>query len=247
MARTIIVVPCFNEVTRLSVTSFRSFASRWSEGAFLLVNDGSTDDTSGLLRALQESMPESFTTLDLPQNAGKAEAVRRGFELAFKSTPDYVGFWDADLATPLEAVPLFEAVFAERPMVEMVFGARVKLLGRRIERRRVRHYLGRCFATATALVLGLEIYDSQCGAKLFRNTEILRSIFKEPFLSRWIFDVEILARLVRLKRPWPPVNVATIVYELPLPEWVDKAGSKVRPCDFARALVELWRIYLTLR
>src|SRR5262245_48913342 len=99
MARTIIVVPCFNEVTRFSATSFRSFASRWPEGAFLLVNDGSTDKTSGVLRALQDSMPESFTTLDLPQNVGKAEAVRQGFELAFKSRPDYVGFWDADLAT----------------------------------------------------------------------------------------------------------------------------------------------------
>ena len=246
MPRTIVIVPCFNEAKRFSTESFRDFARAWPDGMFLLVNDGSTDNTSTILRALQETLPASFAALDLPRNAGKAEAVRRGFDRAFQSSPDYVGFWDADLATPLDALPLFEAVFAERSMVEMVFGARVKLLGRQIERRPVRHYLGRCFATATALVLGLEIYDSQCGAKLFKNTETLRSIFKEPFLSRWIFDVEILARLVRLKRPMAPAEISALVYELPFPEWIDKAGSKVRPRDFARALIELWRIHLTL-
>lgn len=246
MPRTIIVVPCFNEQERFSPEAFRKFAEQWRDGAFLLVDDGSTDNTLHILKDLEGSMPNSFAVLGLPKNVGKAEAVRSGFQRAFQSAPEYVGFWDADLATPVDAVPLFETVFAGKPATEMVFGARVKLLGRRINRNALRHYLGRVFATAVAVVLGIEIYDSQCGAKLFRNSSSLRAIFNEPFLSKWIFDVEILARFIILKRPLTPIDVADFVYELPLPEWIDKKGSKLRAVDFGRALVELWRIRRTL-
>lgn len=246
MPRTIMVVPCFNEERRFSSEAFRSFARQWEDGAFLLIDDGSSDNTLDVLHALQDSMPRWFRVLSLPRNAGKAEAVRRGIVEALRSAPEYVGFWDADLATPLSVVPLFEAVFTDRPSTEIVMGARVKLLGRRIKRNVARHYLGRCFATAVTLVLGLDVYDSQCGAKMFRATEAIRSVFETPFLSRWIFDVEILARFIKIKRSMTHRDIADYMYELPLPEWSDRAGSKVRAVDFVRALFDLWRIRRTV-
>jgi glycosyltransferase involved in cell wall biosynthesis len=245
MPRTILVVPCFNEEKRLRPDRFRAFAKAWPEGGFLLVDDGSTDRTFAILEGLQAAMPASFEVLRLPHNAGKAEAVRSGLRKAFQSDAEYVGFWDADLATPLETVRLFENVFRERPAVEMVLGARVRLLGKDIRRNPARHYLGRGFATAVALVLGIEIYDSQCGAKLFRATADVRSVFDAPFASRWIFDVELLARFIRLKRAAGLTNVEALLYELPLPEWHDQKGSKLRTTDFGRALLDLWRICRT--
>jgi len=243
MARTIIVVPCFNEARRLSAEAFREFAANWPEGTFLFVDDGSSDATFEILGAMRSAIPGQCEILRLPKNAGKAEAVRRGMLLAFQSGSDYAGFWDADLATPLDAVPLFERVLRERPGIDVVLGARVKLLGRSIERRPARHYLGRVFATAVAVTLGLNVYDSQCGAKLFRNTPSVRSAFDTPFLSRWIFDVEILVRMMkRSARPSPES-----LYELPLPVWRDVAGSKLRMKDFARAVYDLVRIQRTLR
>ena len=240
MARTIIVVPCFNEARRLATEDFLKFTGTWRDGAFLFVDDGSTDGTFAILKALQDSIQGQCEILRLPQNSGKAEAVRRGMLQAFDANPDYAGFWDADLATPLDAVPLFERVFQERPATEIVLGARVRLLGRHIERRSARHYLGRIFATAVAVVLGVDVYDSQCGAKLFRNTASVRVIFGAPFLSRWIFDVEILARFLKTKGS--DAALAASLYELPLPVWTDVAGSKLRATDFLRAIYDLLQI-----
>ena len=154
-----------------------------------------------------------------------------------------MGFWDADLATPLDELPRFAAVLDERPEIELVLGSRVRLLGRRIERRAVRHYLGRVFATGASMTLGLAVYDTQCGAKLFRSTPRLRALLAEPFLTSWVFDVEILARFVRSLRGETRLTAAERIYELPLRRWTDVPGSKVKPWDFVRSGVELLRIW----
>ncbi len=240
-----IVVPCYNEELRLDLPAFRRFAADHPEIGFLFVDDGSVDGTRALLASFCAADPHGFALLALPHNVGKAEAVRRGVLAALESGAHYVGFWDADLATPLEAIPTFRAVLEARPKLEVVVGSRVRLLGRGIERRARRHYLGRVFATAASLALGVAVYDTQCGAKLFRDTPGVRSLFAEPFRSRWIFDVELFARLVRRRvlEDGPPVR--EIVYELPLDCWTDVAGSRLRGGDFVRAAVELGEIWWT--
>jgi dolichyl-phosphate beta-glucosyltransferase len=191
------------------------------------------------------SDPQRFAIYHLSQNAGKAEAVRQGILRALAANPDYVGYWDADLATPLAAIPAFCDQLDARPDLLIVFGARVRLLGRTVERRAVRHYLGRIFATAVSLILGLAVYDTQCGAKLFRASPAVQSLFQQRFVTRWLFDVEILARWIRACRTMPLRPVEEIVYEFPLQEWHDVAGSKVRPSDFLKAFFGLARIYWT--
>ena len=241
------VVPCYNEAARLSPEAFRAFAGTWRDGRFLFVDDGSTDDTPAVLSELTTALPEDFALLRLPGNVGKGEAVRQGFLEAFRSGPEYVGFWDSDLATPLDAIPLFEAVFRDRPRIEIVLGSRVKLLGRDVQRNAVRHYLGRAFATAVAITIGLAVYDSQCGAKIFRVTDTLREVFAVPFHSRWIFDVEILARFLQAKRRDGTTGTEALLYELPLPVWHDIGGSKLRAKDFGRAMIDLTWIYRASR
>jgi len=211
---------------------------------FIFVNDGSTDATLRVLEALHDFAPERFQVCDLPNNVGKAEAVRKGLLLAFESLPNYVGFWDADLATPLEVIASFGELLEQKLELEMVFGARVQMLGRVIERSPLRHYPGRVFATAASLLLGIPIYDTQCGAKLFRASPVVQSLFQEPFLDRWLLDVEIIARLIRARQGTAQAQAEKIIYEFPLEEWHDVPGSKVKPQDFARAIMGLVRIYL---
>jgi glycosyltransferase involved in cell wall biosynthesis len=173
---TVVVIPCFNEAARLDRTAFLAWASSAAAArtSLLFVDDGSTDDTAALLHDLAAAAPPArLSILSLPANCGKAEAVRRGLlaAAASGSAVDVVGYLDADLATPLDALPDFRAVLdAPGGRFELVFGARVALLGRDIRRKLARHYLGRVFATLAANVLGLPIYDTQCGAKLFRVT-----------------------------------------------------------------------------
>jgi len=163
--------------------------------------------------------------------------------LAFQENPDYVGFWDADLATPLDAIYDFCQMLDSDPSIEMIFGSRVRLLGRRIQRSAIRHYPGRVFATAASQVLGLSVYDTQCGAKLFRATPQIRSLFEEPFVTRWLFDIEIVARLIRARRGTTMCQAGEAIYEFPLYEWRDVPGSKVKPKDFFMAFAELWTIW----
>ena len=171
--------------------AFLGFAQQFPEIHFIFVNDGSRDATLDVLNGLHARLPGSTHILDCARNGGKAEAVRQGLALALSQLhPRVTGFWDADLATPLEAIPELLSVFDEQPEILMVFGARVKLLGRRVERLAVRHYLGRVFATVVSNILRMPIYDTQCGAKLFRSTPELAQALTTPFLSRWIFDVE---------------------------------------------------------
>jgi dolichyl-phosphate beta-glucosyltransferase len=243
MVSVTIVIPCYNEAERLQLPRSQAFTCARHRLRFLFVNDGSTDGTGKVLEALQVFDPQRFTSYDLPKNVGKAEAVRQGVLRAFAGGAEYVGYWDADLATPLEAIPVFCDLLEGRADLLIVFGARVRLLGRVIERRALRHYLGRVFATAASLVLGIAIYDTQCGAKLFRASPAMQALFQEPFLTRWLFDVELLARLIRARRGMRLPQVEDIVYEFPLHEWHDVAGSKVRPWDFVRAFFGLATIY----
>ena len=243
MSSVIIVIPCYNEAARLQVQTFKAFACERHVVRFLFVNDGSTDDTWKVLQALHASDAQHLAIYRLPKNAGKAEAVRQGVLRAFEIGADYVGYWDADLATPLEAIPAFCDLLDVTPHLLIVFGARVRLLGRTIERRAVRHYLGRVFATAASLVLGIGIYDTQCGAKLFRSSPEIHVLFQQPFATRWLFDVEILARWIQASRGGKLAPIEDIVYEFPLHQWCDVAGSKVKLADFIKAFFGLSLIY----
>lgn len=236
-----LVVPCYNEGERLDQPAFlRALAAMpWLRLCF--VNDGSTDQTDAVLHTLGEGAADRVRVLSLAANVGKAEAVRQGLQ-AVHGAGDLCGFWDADLAAPLEELPALRSLLLAQSRLEWVWGARIRTLGRQIERRASRHYLGRLFATLASLALGVPSYDTQCGAKLFRASPLLGAVISEPFTSRWIFDVELLARADALLRASGGAGVEAAVFEQPLDQWHHKPGSKVHPTDFIRSFWELWVI-----
>ena len=238
--RVTVVVPCYNESRRLPVSEFRQFLMR-SSCDFVFVDDGSRDNTVGVVEQIREGNENRVTLLRSPANRGKAEAVRLGMNFALGQGADYIGFWDADLATTLDAIPQFLEVFQQLPKLDMVIGSRVKLLGRQVVRVASRHYLGRVFATAVSIILGLAVYDTQCGAKILRVRPETGQLWAEPFKSRWIFDVELLARYIQLVGS--ARTAADRIYEYPLHSWKDIAGSKLKASDFFTAFWDVARIY----
>jgi dolichyl-phosphate beta-glucosyltransferase len=241
----VVVVPCFNEADRLEPATFLTWLHTRSGVMLLFVDDGSQDSTGDVLERMAVEAPGRVHVLRLPENRGKAEAVRQGMLRALDFGPEAVAYWDADLATPLEALADFAGLLQAQPDFDILLGTRVQLLGRDIRRCAARHYVGRVFATAASLVLQLPVYDTQCGAKVFRAS-CVRQLFSEPFRTRWIFDVELLARCVLAQRPDDPHSSLRIC-EMPLRVWHDIAGSKVRALDGLRAFTDLCRIRMMMR
>jgi len=234
--RIAVVVPCYNEAARLDPHELIRLADAIA-GDVIVVDDGSTDGTADLIdRAVQDPR---VSVLRLPRNRGKAEAVRHGLQAAVEREYDITGYCDADFATPVEEVARIVCACAGGSAV--VLGSRVGLMGHGIVRSPVRHYTGRVFATCSSLVLGFQVYDTQCGAKAFRVDNALRAAIAAPFVSRWAFDVELLGRLAHAR------GGVDDFLELPLTRWHDAAGSKLTWRASARAAADLWRIRAELR
>ena len=234
-----LVIPCYNEELRLDEAAFERFLAATPGACLCLVNDGSSDGTGALLEEMAQRHPERVLVLNLPVNVGKAEAVRSGMLRAYAwKRCGYLGYWDADLATPLEEASTMHRLAIGRPDVRIVLGLRLNRLGASVYVTPQRHYPGRLFATCASAVLGLPVYDTQCGAKLV-EASMVPQLFGEPFISRWIFDVELLARLRNLIGVEAMRSAAV---EMPLQTWHGVSGSKVRLMAMLRAPLELLAI-----
>jgi glycosyltransferase involved in cell wall biosynthesis len=245
MQKTAIIVPCYNESKRLRINEFKNYLCKDPRVSFIFINDGSTDNTIELINKLCSIAPHQVISKSLEKNRGKAEAVRQGFLIAFELGFQNIGYWDADLSTPLHSIKALCELLKE-DKITIVMGSRVRLLGYSIKRGAVRHYLGRIFATFASLILGLHVYDTQCGAKIFKNNSELKTVFAHPFLVDWIFDVEILTRFKLIRKFNNSNLLQNTTLEYPLDEWTAIGGSKVRFIDFFKAIMELTTIFLVL-
>lgn len=244
MRKTGIVIPCYNESQRLDAKAFLSALDAEPDLTFLFVDDGSTDGTLQILKALQKQNQVQVDILCLEQNSGKAEAVRRGMLKLIDGSYENVGYWDADLATPLDVISKFCRLLDSNDKT-MVIGSRVRLLGRNVQRKALRHYVGRIFATCASLLLQIDVYDTQCGAKIFRNSAELEKVFAKPFKVNWTFDVELLARFSVVSGE-TPAQISTQWYEYPLKEWIDVKGSKVKLKDYFIGVLEFCILFSSL-
>ena len=240
MPEVCVVVPCYNEAERLAGDAVLAFVDAHPGYHVCFVNDGSADATRDVIEALQARRPSSIEALHLARNGGKAEAVRQGVLHAARSGRyDVIGYWDADLSTPLNELPPLLAELEAHPDCRLVMGSRLRRLGSRINRGTARHLLGRTFATVASIVLSLPVYDSQCGAKVFRAGSAA-VLFGESFSTPWLFDVELLARL---RNHLGAAAVLDAVIEVPLTLWQEVDGSKLGWRHMASAPAGLFQIH----
>jgi len=239
MCEVSVVIPCFNEEHRLRGQHILDFVAAHTNVTVCFVDDGSTDATRKMLEDVRSRSPQRIFVCGLNRNHGKGEAVRQGVLYASSTRPTaFIGYWDADLSTPLDEIDHLLGAFEIDPGCVLAMGSRVKRLGSDIERNAVRHYLGRVFSTFASQVLNLPVYDSQCGAKLFRS-DTASVLFASPFITTWLFDVELLARL---RNHIGRDALLKTVAEVPLHTWREVGGSKLRLAHMINVPFELLRI-----
>jgi dolichyl-phosphate beta-glucosyltransferase len=237
MPKTCVIIPCYNEEERLPTSEFIAFSQKHSEFEFLFVNDASTDKTESVINEMISSNPDSLHYLSLEKNHGKAEAIRSAVTSLLKEKDyDIIGFLDADLASPLNEALRMNAYF-EDPKYQFVFGSRIQKVGSNVDRTLKRHIMGRLFATFASNILGIAVYDTQCGAKFF-SSEAAEIAFKDPFVSRWYFDIEIFHRLHKHYGE----RFFEIAHELPVRVWKEVGGSKIKMSDVFKTPFELLKI-----
>lgn len=239
MINTCIIIPCFNEFSRFPILEFEQFIEK-NDVFFLFVNDGSKDKTEIILQELSQKFPKKVNFIRNEHNQGKAETVRNGVLHSLKNESfTYIGFFDADLSTPLVEINNFINVFNSNKDVKLILGSRIKRLGSKVERKFSRFIFGRIFATIISKnVLKIPIYDSQCGAKMFTRN-IALDMFQQPFYTKWIFDVEIL---LRLKKKFGREFLLQKVVEFPLNSWIEKGDSKIKFTDFLKVPKDIFKL-----
>ena len=154
--RTTVVIPCHNEAERLDPANVEQLCL--GDQQVLLVDDGSTDATWRLIESPSEH--SAVSTLQLPTNLGKGEAVRWGMSHAIVGGAELVAYLNADFATPAAEMQRLIDALRDAPELIVLLGSRWLHLGAEITRTPVRHYVGRVFATIFSLSLKMPVYDT---------------------------------------------------------------------------------------
>jgi dolichyl-phosphate beta-glucosyltransferase len=223
-----ILIPSLNEARRLPETLARTIeyleAQAYSS-SLVVIDNGSIDQTVDLASKVR-SNHVSVNVIGCAQR-GKGAAVRRGFHT---SRARFVGYMDADLATPIETldvvVPLLEsgsqAVVGSRRVDGAVLAERQPF---------VRVASGAAFRMMANLVLR-EIADTQCGFKFFAG-DLVRAVAHQLSIDGFAFDIELL---------WAVTQYGAHVMEVPV-KWSNRGGSTLRVgTDGWRAAVDLFRL-----
>ena len=237
MKKNCCIIPFYNEAKRIDLNKFKEAFST-SYITFCLVDDGSTDNTLQQLLDFEKQY-SNVKVIANKKNAGKAEAIRNAMlQLNGENSFEYIGYFDCDFATPFSEYLRLQHLIIEQNC-ELIFGSRIKLYGKKIERNTSRHYLSRIFITTANLLCDLDIYDTQCGCKIFHKN-IIPVSFQKKFLSKWSFDLEIFVRILQN-------NKNALLFEEGLYEWKEIGGSKIKLSDFMKFPFELLTIFFQYR
>ncbi len=232
-----IVIPCYNESDFFLHSSYKSFLQNFKDTLICFVNDGSTDKTNECISSLKNEFPKNVEIINHEVNQGKATAVKTGFNYCNASFNfNFIAYLDADLAVSLDECYSLTSNFKNN--IDFVFGSRVLRIGAKIIRKNYRHYIGRIIATLISYILSLKVYDSQCGCKIFKK-DLSEKIFVEPFISKWLFDVEIFFRILNF---YGKELALKKMLEIPLKEWIDRGDSKVKFTYFFKLWFDLLKI-----
>ncbi|MEA2062464.1 MAG: dolichyl-phosphate beta-glucosyltransferase [Gemmatimonadota bacterium] len=200
-----LVIPAYNEEQRIGDTlegMIDYFMKKDFRTEIIVVDDGSTDDTRGVVESFQgRGLP--LRLVSYAPNQGKGFAIRAGM---LEAGGTYVLFTDADTSTPVEMFDRFEPHLAAE--ADVVIGTR-KIGDAHVGKHQpiLRESMGKVFTWLSNKILGLSLSDFTCGFKCFQRRTI-EPVFGNQRIDGWSYDTEILflARLKGFRIIEVPVN-----------------------------------------
>ncbi len=171
----------------------------------IFVNDGSTDESMGILEEMKKDFPQAYQIVDLGENKGKGAAVRSGMRLA---TGDLVAFTDIDLPYGLPIFDAMRAVMEEDPGLAFLYGSRSHADSRFRGYGALRHVGRRFFSVAIRTLVATDTSDTQCGIKMFRK-DFADAVAHRSVIDRFAFDIElfVIAKVNRFRSLDFPVQL----------------------------------------
>ncbi len=238
-----VVIPCYNEEKRLLSTEFIDFVHSNLGYHLCFVNDGSTDNTLEVLNKLSKSRETNISVFNCKKNGGKAEAVRQGIlHLVKEDQLDYIGYLDADLSTDFRDFDdLVKTI--ESSDFKIVSGSRMSRMGANITKESARKIISMSINLIIRTILGMPFNDTQCGAKIM-DKDIAKLMFKDRFITSWIFDVEIF---MRMRKHYGKKKAISYICEQPLKRWIHADGSKLSMRDSIKIVGQLGQIAVHYR
>ncbi|MDY0298108.1 MAG: glycosyltransferase family 2 protein [Acidobacteriota bacterium] len=191
------IVPCFNEVGAIEKTIRDLYESLDSTGVpfeILVVDDGSTDGTTEILRELAM---DRVSVIFHEGNQGYGAAIKSGIR---RSRYDRAGIIDADGTYPAESVPELLAHITGNDMVTGIRTGDVRAVP--LLRRPAKWFLNR-FAS---YLVKKKIRDVNSGLRVFRKDVVIRAwhIFPDGF--SFTTTITLLCALENLKVKTIPVD-----------------------------------------
>lgn len=235
-----IIVPCYNEEKRFPHNPFLDFAQKNPNVLLCFVNDGSKDKTLAVLRGIQSECPENICVYNMPKNGGKSEAVRQGMNyIHLNFGVDLLGFLDADLATIPEEWLQMAKYKEQYPQFGAIVGSRIQRLGANINRDDSRSLVSSIIKKFIRIILKTPFQDTQCGAKIFHRS-LIPFLFSKPFMTPWLFDVEIF---LRLQKKFGKTTLQKGVLEFPLMHWTEVGDSRLKMKDTIKIPMQLLKLH----
>ena len=116
--RVTIVTPAFNRASFLPETIESVFAQTFTDFEYIVLDDGSTDETQEVLREWEQREPERFRWTSHP-NMGQIRTVNKGFEMA---QGDYLYVLNSDDYLYPECLEHLVAAFESAPDAVLAYG-----------------------------------------------------------------------------------------------------------------------------
>ena len=232
-----VIIPSYKEGKRIGEnleTCIKYFSDKPYEYEFVIVVDGSPDNTAEIARSYAGKL-KNLRVIENKENHGKGYVVRQGL---LEAKGEYRLFFDADGSTSINHLDKFLPEFGNG--FDVVIGSR-DIPGSfvQIHQAKYKEIMGDAGNWAIRILLGLWQYpDTQCGFKML-SAKAAEEVATRMVVDRFGFDFEIivLAKKLGFKIKQMPVR------------WLNEEGSTVSltgPNGYFQVLWDLWKTRVRL-